>query len=466
MYETKSSGGGPLNVRQAYVDVDPDEVYYSCAFGGRGVGGPLGYGPLGSSSAADAEDGKKTPIVLTPDDGTTTEEEEASSDDDPASPSSSTPSGGAAGEKRRRGGKRDLDDSSAARRRRDDDLLRTFADPSSAHRDGPQLLCAAGKRGIVKIVDTVRRSLVLTLSGHGDEINDMKFGPADDWLLLTASNDCSIRLWNVRTATCVGIFAGHEAHRDTVLTVGWHPSGDRFASAGVDTTVKLWSLGEGTEVCDALKKSRLVRPKNRGGLGAEEDASTLSSLPPSKKRATEEHDDDDAGEGGGPPRDGAFRTVYEQMPYFSSNQIHTDYVDCVQFVGDLVLSKSTADRIVLWKPDLSPPSHDDKSTEQTHHRLPNRVVALREFSLTHCDVWFIRFQTDLDCQMLAIGNTRGDVKVWEIAGSAVSPTKKHFANLTNNQCASTVRMVSFSPDTRSLVATCDDSTLWKWDAIW
>jgi len=48
-----------------------------------------------------------------------------------------------------------------------------------------------------------------------------------------------------------------------------------------------------------------------------------------------------------------FDTVFHQFPYFSTNKTHPNYVDCVQFVGDLILSKSVNNKVVLWKPILS-----------------------------------------------------------------------------------------------------------------
>jgi WD40 repeat protein len=125
--------------------------------------------------------------------------------------------------------------------------------------DGPQLLCVAGTRGVIKVIDTVRQMLAMTLSGHGKDINDLKFSPTNEWLLLSASKDESIRLWNVKNAKCVAIFAGHEGHCDNVLAIAWHSSVHRFVSAGMDTTVKLWNTGEGTNVHRSIQASNSVQ---------------------------------------------------------------------------------------------------------------------------------------------------------------------------------------------------------------
>ena len=34
--------------------------------------------------------------------------------------------------------------------------------------------------------------------------------------------------------------------------------------------------------------------------------------------------------------------------------MHYDYVDCVRFCGDLLLTKSVDERIYMWRPDLDP----------------------------------------------------------------------------------------------------------------
>ena len=83
---------------------------------------------------------------------------------------------------------------------------------------GPQLLCVAGERRIIKVFDTVRRELVAALHGHGHPVYDLKLCPIDDFLLLSASKDRSIRMWNLRLGTNVAIFGGvHEGHKDDIV---------------------------------------------------------------------------------------------------------------------------------------------------------------------------------------------------------------------------------------------------------
>ena len=419
IYEVDRKGRGNIKMRQAYKDADTEEVFYSCAFGGRGAPSSTHYiSPLPTSSDSSEESflsAVSLPLTLTNPIGWTT------------SASSS------------------------------------------------QLLCCGGTRGIIKVIDPRRRSLIMTLSGHGDEIYDLRFSPMDEFLLITASKDESLRLWNLRSATCVVIFAGHEGHRDAVLSTSFHPLGHLFVSGGMDTSIKIWSLEE-PSVVKAIEESNLP---------------STSSLTATK----------------------SFYTRYQQMPLYSTNKAHTDYVDCVQFVGDLILSKSITNTILLWKPDMS------QARSFSNIVRPPRsadIIPLREFTISKCEVWFIRFQTDEDCRMVSIGNTVGVIKVWDIGlgkgtvesldnilvedkekspdgsegtstegasssnhnssgngGGVVNvsmsegfQTKKCLASLTHKECqGKTIRMVTFSPDGNSLIACCDDSSILMWKAM-
>ena len=380
----KTLSASPVILRQAYVDPDADESFYACAFGGRSLGLPFGYTPVKDDNGN---------VVM--------ETVGSSASDEP------------------------MDSCETEECKR---ILRSIADTSL--RNGPQLLCVAGVRGIIKVIDTVQQLLLMTLSGHGNEIYDLKFSPTNEWLLLSASKDESVRLWNLKTATCVAMFAGHEGHRDSVLTVSWHSSGNRFASGSMDNTIKLWNLGPGTKAYEALQASHSLEPIKWD---------TPITAPPTSLK---------------------FKAAYEQMPYYSSNKIHHNYVDCVQFVGDLVISKSVHNTIVLWKPDFSPPIVRGR---QSHWKPPNGAIVLCEFTIRDCNVWFIRFDVTANGKLLAIGNGKGEIKLWNIDDN---PNKKCFSVLTHAQCTSMIRMVSFCPDSTCLVAVCEDGSVWKWDATY
>ena len=285
--------------------------------------------------------------------------------------------------------------------------------------NGPQLCCVGGKRGVIKIIDTVQQSLIVSLIGHTDELYDIQVCPTNEWILLSASKDETIRLWNLRYPSQIAIFAGHQGHREAVLSIDWHPLGQYFASSGIDGTIKLWSV-ETEKVKNAIKES-FVPP-----IGTGRD-------------------------------DTYFDTAYHQLPFWATSKLHTDYVDCVAFVGDLILSKSTTNVMTLWKPIL-PQDRNSRIISSTSLSNPNdKFIHLRDFSIPDCGQWYIRFGLCKDRELLAVGNCVGDLRVWEIGGA-----KKPLFQ-SNNFCSSIVRMVSFSPDSKVMVAVCDDSSVWKYN---
>ncbi len=154
--------------------------------------------------------------------------------------------------------------------------------------------------------------------------------------------------------------------------------------------------------------------------------------------------------------------------------------DCVQFIGDLILSKSVNNSVVLWKPLV-----DGERRVYNTHRVPSSILFLREFSLNHCDSWYIRFESKSPYHLtLACGNQRGEVRVWRVGapsagdegdefdddgGGGRRPERKQFCDLGAGGAGgwdgdrSTVRMVAFNPHGSQLVAVKDDSTVWMWD---
>lgn len=294
------------------------------------------------------------------------------------------------------------------------------------------VLAVGGHQGIAKLIDCEKYELNLTLAGHGNAINDMCFHSVDSALLLTASKDESIRLWNVNTARCVAIFAGDRGHRDEVLSVDVHLLGGVFTSSGMDNTVKVWRL-------DSEKVAAAIRSSHAAG-GQENGA--------------------------------AHKTAFEQFPIFSTANVHSNYVDCVRWAGSLLFSKSTANRIILWTPDphsdartsllvegTGTQSHTSSSVRRGSH--DDSVLILSELELQGADIWFMRFALDLKQEYLAAGNKSGCVYVWNIDSCCASDAP--FLRLSHPKCISAVRQVSFSPDSRLVACSCDDSSVWIYD---
>ena len=291
----------PLTARQIYRDVDDGETFYTCAFGGRGVGSPVGYSALGKVE----KDERGNNVI-----NFGSEKKKQQQHDSPTKRP--------AKRQRQQGNKNAPEHTGKAKDTAPtiDPKQTQFILPNSNTQNGPPLLCLGGLRGVIKVIDTVRQSLFLTLSGHGNDITDLKFSPTNEWLLLSASKDDSIRLWNLTTGVNVAVYTGHNGHRGQVLSVSWHLSGRKFASCGMDNMVKLWNvMDDGGPVETALRMSYDVKPDELGGDGQSDGGHQQEVVQTTRK----------------------FRTVFQQFPYFSTNKAHTNYVgEWISFIINLI----------------------------------------------------------------------------------------------------------------------------------
>jgi WD40 repeat protein len=81
----------------------------------------------------------------------------------------------------------------------------------------------------------------ITLSGHELFINSVVFSP-DGKTFASASDDQTIKLWDVASGEVLNTFSGHEAFVNSVV---FSPDGNIIASASGDQTIKLWDVASG-----------------------------------------------------------------------------------------------------------------------------------------------------------------------------------------------------------------------------
>ena len=225
------------------------------------------------------------------------------------------------------------------------------------HNNEP-IVAIGGQLLVIRIINLSNQKELRQLIGHKNEIYDLKFNPKNSSLLLSASKDTSVRLWNWETSDQICIFGGPLGHIAEVLAIEWHASGDYFASSGIDNCVKLWSL----------------IPKIK-----EKISNTMEKIP--------------------------IKTLIKTSPFFSCNTIHDNYIDCIRFNGNFLITKSVDGVIKEWLP--------------LFNKEGDSYYLINTFSyITKDKIWYIKFAFDIENNIIMIGNEFGRVHMFKVPDSA------------------------------------------------
>ncbi|MEH1850655.1 MAG: ribosome assembly protein 4, partial [Nostoc sp.] len=82
---------------------------------------------------------------------------------------------------------------------------------------------------------------VNTLEGHSSYVNSVAYSP-NGQQLASASNDKTIKIWDVSSGQLLKTLTGHSSY---VNSVAYSPNGQQLASASNDKTIKIWDVSSG-----------------------------------------------------------------------------------------------------------------------------------------------------------------------------------------------------------------------------
>jgi WD40 repeat protein len=393
--------------------------------------------------------------------------------------------------------------------------------------NGDPIIAVGCKSGVIKTWNFSWRSVkkdrfrMMRLPGHGGAVNEICFHPVKRELLISGSDDNSIRLWDLTLGRTVAIFSD----RFPVLSVDFNVTGTSFVSSSADG-IKIWATDDNSRALEYLnflrnKQRAEYRAKRKtsgkGKTPIKDEASTPGSRRSVRRPSNVSRTDfyyfysSDEESGSLPSQQQPdFNNVPVQSvstivePTFATTKVHSGTVDCVRYYGDLILSRAAkqdaepGNRVVLWAPNSLIYSNENVAVVREKAETDKEFTTVHVFTLSK-EGAEKEVKMSLDSTMTQLAGTfifnktnfivpvaDGTLDVFDLQQleeekhDTVTPRKrgrssapvvekipkrvsKQFQTLEEKDITGLVSSVSFSYDQKSLVYGGENNTLWKFD---
>ncbi|NJR59271.1 MAG: TIR domain-containing protein [Cyanobacteria bacterium CRU_2_1] len=344
-------------------------------------------------------------------------------------------------------------------------------------RDG-QVLASASEDGTARLWAQDGTPLQV-LRGHQAGVRRVQFS-VDGRTIATAGADDTIRLWAIDRGFTHITGANHaprqwtlnvrlittlEGHRDEILGIAFSPNGTTFASASVDSTVRLWKL-----YSNPVENPVQVLPHSNRVYD-------VSFRPDERILATSSLQNIRLWRRDGEliqVMEGAHRTNILSVRFSSDGQWMASadaegivklwklYGTEVKLFKELVNAHPGGAYSVSFRPILSPNQQDDRILVSAGAdgtiKLWNRDGTLIRTIVGHKSL-VTQVSFSLDGQTFASTSTDGTIKLWDLNGNLV----KTFSHETEvSEIERSILGVSFSPDGKILASAGADGTVKLW----